>query len=57
MGQAWAQFVEALSYKPEGCGFDSRLGIYDFLLTSCRNMALGSNQPLTELSTTGISRG
>jgi hypothetical protein len=30
MGQAWAQFMEALSYKPEGRGFDYRLGIYDF---------------------------
>jgi hypothetical protein len=30
MGQAVAQLVEALSYKPEGRGFDSRLGIYYF---------------------------
>jgi hypothetical protein len=28
-----AQLVEVLHYKPEGRGFDSRLGRWDFLLT------------------------
>jgi len=41
-----AQLVEALRYKPEGRGFDSD-----------RSMALGLTQPLTELSTRGISWG
>ena len=31
--QAVAQFVKALRYKPEGRGFDSRLGHQDFSLT------------------------
>jgi hypothetical protein len=33
MGQAVAYLLEALSYKPEGRRFDSRLVIYDFSLT------------------------
>jgi len=37
-----AHLTEALRYKPEGRGFDSRWG---------RNMTLGSTQPLTEMST------
>jgi len=41
---AQTQLVEALRYKPEGRGFDSG-----------RSMALGSTQPLTELSTRDIS--
>ena len=32
-GHAVAQLVEALRYKPEGRGFDSRWGILDFSLT------------------------
>jgi hypothetical protein len=32
-GHAVAQMVEALRYKPEGCGFDCRLGRWDFSLT------------------------
>jgi hypothetical protein len=48
-----AQLVEALHYRSEGRGFDSRM---------CHNpsgriMALGSTQPLTEMSTRGISWG
>ena len=39
-----AQLVEALRYKPEGRGFDSG-----------RTMALGSTQPVTEMSTRNIS--
>ena len=54
-GHAVAQLVEALHYKPEGRGFDSRW---------CHNnnpfgrtMVLGSTQPLTEMSTRNISWG
>jgi hypothetical protein len=28
-----AQLFEALRYKPEGCGFDSQYGDWDFSLT------------------------
>ena len=45
-----AELAEALRYKPEGRGFDSR--ILPAALT-----ALGSTQPLTEMSTTNISWG
>ena len=31
--QSVAQFVEALRFKPEWCGFDSRLSYWDFSLT------------------------
>jgi hypothetical protein len=52
-GRAVAQLVEALRYKPERRGFDlipwhNRFG---------RTMALGSTQPLTEMSTRNISLG
>ena len=46
MGYAVAQLVEALRYKPEGRGFDSR-----WLHPSRRTMALGLTQPLIEMST------
>ena len=50
--------VEALRYKPEGRGFDSRLYHCNFSFTwSGRIMALGLNQPLTEMSTRNISWG
>jgi hypothetical protein len=47
------RLVEALRYKPEGCGFDSRW---------CRNpsgfvMVPESTQPLTEIGTRGIFWG
>ena len=48
-----AQLVEALCYKPEGRGFDSRW-CYN---PSGRTMALGLTQPLTEISTRNISWG
>ena len=48
-----AQLVEALRYKPEGCGFDSRLCHN----TSGRTMALGSTQPVTDMSNRNISWG
>jgi hypothetical protein len=50
---AVAQLVEALRYKPEGRGFDSRWWHNPFGHT----MALGSTQPLTEMSTRNISWG
>jgi hypothetical protein len=46
-----AQLVEALSYMPEGRGFISQFH------PSCRTLALGSTQPLTELSTRNFSWG
>ena len=48
-----AQLVEALRYMLEGCGFDSRyvIGIIQLRNPPARTMALGSTQPLTEMST------
>jgi hypothetical protein len=46
---AVVQLFEALRYKPEGRGFYSRL------CPSGRTVALGSTQPLKEMSTTNIS--
>jgi hypothetical protein len=45
--------VKALRYKPASRGFDSRWchGIFQWHNTSGRTMALGSTQPLTEMST------
>jgi len=43
-----AQLVEALLYKPGGRRFDSRW---------CHTLALGSTQPLTEMSIRNISWG
>ena len=53
MGTAVAQLVEALRYKSEGRGFDSRWCHNP----SGRTVALGSTQPLTEMSTGNISWG
>jgi hypothetical protein len=52
-----AQLVEALHYKPEGHGFDSRECRSNFYShnPSGRTMPLGSTQPLTEMSTRDIS--
>jgi len=55
-----AQSVEALHYKPEGRGFDSRWCHSNFSLTynpSSRTVALESTQPLTEMSTRNTSWG
>ena len=49
------QLVEALRYKPEGRGFDSRC--CHRRNPSGRNMSLGLTQPLTEMSTRNISWG
>ena len=59
-GQAVAQLVEALRYKPEGRGFDSRWCHWIFFHwynRSGRTMALESTQPLTEMSTRNVSWG
>jgi hypothetical protein len=57
--RAVAQLVEALRYKPERHGFDSRWCHWNFSMTYRfgRTMALGSTQPLTEMSTRNISWG
>ena len=51
--------VEAIRYKPEGCGFDFRWGhyIFRYLNPSGHTMALGSTQPLTEMSIRNIYWG
>ena len=51
--------VKALCYKSAGRGFDSRgvIGIFQWHNPSGRTMALGSNQPLIEMSTRCISWG
>jgi hypothetical protein len=51
--------VEALRYKQEGHGFDFRWCHWIFYLhnPSGRTMALGSTQPLTEMSNRNISWG
>jgi hypothetical protein len=48
---AVAQLVEALRYKSEGRGFDSRWCRWNYSLT----LALGLTQPLTEMSTRNTS--
>jgi hypothetical protein len=45
-----AQFVEALHYKQEGHGF-CKDGVIDIILPA----ALGSTQPLTEMSIRNVS--
>jgi hypothetical protein len=55
LGYAVAQLVETLRYRPESSRLDSRRG--HLLNLSGRTMALGSTQPLTEMSTRGISWG
>jgi hypothetical protein len=52
-GHAVAQLVEALSYKPEHCKFDS----WRCHNPSGRTTSLGSNQPLAEMSTRNMSWG
>jgi hypothetical protein len=54
-GYMVAQLVEALRFKPEGCGFDSR---WSYLLNlSGRIVALGLSQPLTEINMRILSGG
>ena len=54
-----AQLVEALRYKPEGRGLipDGVNGIFHFLNSSGRTMALASAEPLTEMRTRDIFWG
>ena len=52
LGVRLAQLAEALRYKPEVSGFDSRLHN-----PSDRTVALVSTQPVTEMSTRNISWG
>jgi len=58
-GHAVVRLGEALRCKPEGRGFDSRWFHWNFSLTESfgRNMALGSTQPLKEMSTRNIFWG
>jgi hypothetical protein len=56
MGHVVLQLVEALSYKPEGRGFDSD-DVIKIFHPSGRTMALGSTQSLTEMTTRNISWG
>jgi hypothetical protein len=51
MEHAVAQLVEEIRYKPEGRGFDCRLGHNP----SYRTVALTSTKPLTQMSTMNIS--
>ena len=58
MGYAVARLVDVLRYMPESRGFGSRWDLWDFLFTfSGRSMALGSTQPLKEMSTRSIFSG
>jgi hypothetical protein len=59
IGYAMAQFVEALRYKPEVAGSipDGVTGIFQWLNPSCRIVAMGSTQPLTETNTRNPSWG
>jgi hypothetical protein len=58
-GHAVAHLVEALRYKPEGRGFDSRYCHWNFYWhnPSGLTIALGLTLPLTEMSTRNISWG
>jgi hypothetical protein len=55
-GHAVAQLLHALCYKPEGRGSipDEVIGFINRPNPSSRTMALGSTQPLTEMSTTNL---
>jgi hypothetical protein len=55
MGARGGLVVKALRYA--GSIPDGVIGIYHWHNPSCRTMALGSTQPLTEMSTRCISWG
>jgi len=60
LGDRGSSVVQVLCYKSEGRWFDSSWCHWNFSLTqnpSDRTMALGSTQPLTEMSTRSISWG
>ena len=54
-----AQLVEALRYKSEGRGFDSRChwNFFIDIILPAALWALGSTQPVTEMSTRNILCG
>jgi hypothetical protein len=57
-GHAVALLVETLCYKPEGHGFESRWGgLFNWPKPSSCTAALGSTQPLTEMSTRNLPGG
>jgi hypothetical protein len=58
-GHTVALLIEAICYKPEGRWFDSRWGnrFFNWLHPSSCTMALGSAQPLTEMSTSNLLGG
>jgi hypothetical protein len=59
-GHAVAYLVEVLCYKPEGRGFNTRWGYFDFFSlpsSSSRTMALWSSQALIEMSTRNLLGG
>jgi hypothetical protein len=55
-GNLGAYLVEAVCYKLEGRRFKSRMRFFFFLnlRSSSRTMALGSTQPLTQMSTRNL---
>jgi len=60
LGDRGSTVVKVLCYKSEGRWFDPSWRHWSFSLTqntSDRTMALGSTQPLTEMSTRSISWG
>jgi hypothetical protein len=58
MGHAVAQLVEALCYKLEGRGFESRCHrVFQLPNSSSRTTTLGLNQSLTKMSTRNFPGG
>ena len=55
MGHALTWLVEALRYKPEGRGFDSRWCDWIFFIDIPAALWLGSTHSLTEMSTRNVS--
>jgi hypothetical protein len=56
-GTWWRGRLRHCRYKPEGRGFDSRIGTFLWRVPSGRAMALGSTQPLTERVPGGFPEG
>jgi hypothetical protein len=58
-GAWWRSWLRhcATNRKVAGSIFDGVIGIFNWHNPSCRTMALGSTQPLTEMSTRNISWG